>query len=282
MWRGRYITMSRAATVLLLVGAVSLGVLRAQAPDAFDAASIKRNMSGETGARGQVLPGGRIVLTNNTVRGMLRNFLRLQDYQIAGGPPWVATERWDVIAKADPTASFERIGSMVRTLLEDRFKLVSHVETRVLPVYSLQLARADRRPGPGLRVSATDCAAYEALVRRSGEPPVPPGGMPVCGSNSSEGRIRAGARTMSDFARTLSVMTGRAVVDETGLTGAFDVELTWTPEAPAGSAAAAAGQVSEGGSLFTAIREQLGLKLEAARGPVDVFVIDSVERPVED
>jgi uncharacterized protein (TIGR03435 family) len=254
--------------------AAMAAVLHAQSP-AFDAASIKRNTGSQPGSRGQLLPGGRVVLTNTTVRGMLRNYLRLQDYQIAGGPEWVATERWDVVAKADPSASSDVVLQMVRTLLADRFKLVTHTEMRELPIYALLRSRPDGRLGPNLRPTSIDCIAYEA-AQRAAAPPAP-GATPVCGVNSSEGNIHGGARSMTDIARTLSIMTGRAVVDKTGLTGQFDIDVTWTPDL------AAAGDASGGGgSLFTAIQEQIGLKLEAQRGPVDVLVIDSIERPVED
>ena len=159
---------------------------------------------------------------------------------------------------------------MLRTLLKDRFTLVTHTETRELPIYALVLARPDRRFGEQLRVSSVDCVALEAESHKAGgTPPPAPGAGPRCGISSGTGRIQASARLMTDVARALSNTTGRAVVDKTGLDGRYDLELRWN-------------ETEEGPSLFTAVQEQLGLKLEPQRGPVDVLVIDSAERPTED
>jgi uncharacterized protein (TIGR03435 family) len=175
---------------------------------------------------------------------------------------------------------------MLQTLLADRFKLVIRREMRDTPVYALVLARADGRLGSGLRQSTVDCAAINAALnaaRQRGEtPPAPADGRPLCGTRTGRGTVMTSGVAMADFARNLAPQTGRAVVDRTGLNGAFDIDLTWTPDqgppGPDGPVAPA----GDGVSLFAAIQEQLGLKLDAQRAPVDTLVIDSASRPVED
>jgi uncharacterized protein (TIGR03435 family) len=243
---------------------------QAQAP-AFEVASIKRNTSvGQLSSiNGQ--PGGRITVTNHTLRNIVRNINRLQAYQLAGGPAWIDEDRWDIIAKAEGDPAFEQMVAMMRTLLADRFKLVTHRETRELPVYALVLARPDGRFGPQLRVTtATDCTPEaEAARARANVPPVPPGARPRCGVRFNTGVVMASSASLADIVRTLSLAAERQVVDKTGLKGRYDLDLTWKDD-------------TEGPSFFTAVQEQLGLKLESQRGPVEVLVIDSAQRPVED
>jgi len=261
----------------------ALALVLAQTPQVrptFEAASIKRNTSVSDGAsfRGQT---GRIAVTNNTLRNIIRNAWNLQGFQIVGGPDWINTERWDIVAKAEGNAQGPEMLAMVQNLLADRFKLVTHRETREMPIYALVFAKADRSFGPNLHASSTDCLKeMTAAVARSGGPPRD---RVLCGTRSVNGRIEMNAVPMANFARNLSPIAGRSVVDKTGLSGGFDATLTWTPDASLGNAPDAGPPAADGGpSLFTALQEQLGLKLEAARGPVDVLVIDSAARPMED
>jgi uncharacterized protein (TIGR03435 family) len=274
--------MTRPAIALLVLATTTL-LVRAQSPT-FEVATIKRNMSGSTSASNRALPGGRVTITNNTLRNIIRNFHRIQPYQLIGGPDWLSTERWDIVAKAEGDPPPERMIEMVKTLVADRFKLTTHTETRELPIYALVLAKGDKSLGPQLHRSTTDCAAIFAEARaRGGAPPRGPDGGPLCGINMDTGRMATSAVTIADLARNLSTVAGRSVVDKTGLNGNFDVELTWTPDGPAGSAPAGGPTpVNDGPSLFTALQEQLGLKLDPQRGPVEVLVIDSVAKPVED
>jgi uncharacterized protein (TIGR03435 family) len=173
---------------------------------------------------------------------------------------------------------------MVRTLLADRFKLTVHDEVRDLPVYALVTARSDGRPGPQLRRVEVDCAA---LYDDGPRPATPGPGKDACGAFRGLGtsRITGHAVTMLMLANlVVRGSVGRMVLDRTGLSGAFDLDLEWTPERTALSADASPGAppASEGPSIFTALQEQLGLKLDSRRGPVDVLVIDHVERPTED
>jgi uncharacterized protein (TIGR03435 family) len=175
---------------------------------------------------------------------------------------------------------------MMRALLAERFRLKVHNETRAVPVFALVMARQDRKLGPQIVPAAFDCNALRAAIAR-GERSVPPpeGDRPVCGARTAPGRFLVGGYPIADFARTLSgFVGGRPVVDRTGLTGIYDIELTWTPEVPpaAPNGAPSPGFDPNGPTLFTAVQEQLGLKLEPTTGPVEVLVIDSADRPTPD
>ncbi len=268
----------------LILGAVVLAQSPAPPhPPAFEVASIKRNISGSTSAGTRTLPGGRITITNNPLRNMIRNAYGVQGFQIVGGPDWVNTDRWDIVAKAEGDVPREQMSAMMQALLADRFNLVIHRETREMPIYALRLARGDGAFGPQLRRSVTDCAALMADARaRGGTPPSRVNGRVSCGMSINNGRMEVNADGMPNLVRNLAPIVGRIVVDKTGLTGSFDLDLTWAPEAQAGSSESATPTAIDGPSIFTAMQEQLGLKLEPQRGPVDVLVIDSAERPMED
>ena len=161
---------------------------------------------------------------------------------------------------------------MIRTLLAERFKLTVHNETRERPVYALTVARADKRLGPQLEKSTTDCASAK--------------GPDACGSTVAPGFIRSRGRTMAQFAESLSMLTNtgsslnRLILDRTGLDGPYHVTLKFTPDnIPPVSIPGLPAVDSNGPSIFTALQEQLGLKLEASNGMVQVLVIDSAARP---
>ena len=222
----------------------------------------------------------------------------LADFQLVGGPKWLDTDRFDIIAKAaddpppGPNGPPPAMFLMLQSLLEERFHLTVHRETKDLPMYALVLARSDGKLGPQIHPSATDCAALMASMRaRAGGPPPPPapGERPPCGARMFPGNITAGGMTMAQMVSGLGRTPGinRPVVDRTGLTGAFDFDLTYTPDQmPQGERPPGAPPLPpvdpNGPSLFTALQEQLGLKLEPTRGPVDVIVIDRAEPPTED
>lgn len=187
----------------------------------------------------------------------------------------MTTERFDVIAKAEgdvPQAAPNTVGPvhvMLQALLIDRFKLVMHHEQREQPIYALVVARSDGRLGPQLKPSSLDCQRRTL--------PAPDG--PRCGLRAEVGQFKGGGVTMLTFASALSSMLQQAVVDRSGLEGSYDLALAFTPDQPGGRGAPPDATAP---SLFTAMQEQLGLKLTAQRGPVDVLVIDSAERPKED
>ena len=264
-------------------------VLNGQEPPkspAFEVASIKENVSVSDNASVRAQPGGRLSVSNNSLRNIIRNAYNVQNYQIIGGPDWINTVRWDITAKAPDDATPPQLLLMVRTLLADRFKLVIRHETREMPVYALVLARPDARLGSQLRSSSVDCAAILSAAKARGEALSPTtNGRPTCGTRTTRGNMMTTGVAMTDLARNLAPFAGRPVVDKTGLSGVYDVDLTWTPEqGPAGADGTATPPApsTDGVSLFTAVQEQLGLKLDAQLAPVEVLVIESAQRPVED
>ena len=188
-------------------------------------------------------------------------------------PAWITTDRWDIEAKAAGEPSPQQMRAMLRSLLIDRFNLVTRRDVRTMSAYALVLARSDRQLGPQLQRSTLDCEAQVAAARVPG---TTPGTVQQCGGRSGRGTIVTSGVPLSDFAKSLSPVAGRYVFDATGLTNRFDLNLKWTPDPEPGAAAP-----SDGVSLFTAIQEQLGLRLEPRQAPVDVFVIESAERPTE-
>ena len=254
-------------TTAVLVSLVA--VLVAQSPSVSYVASIKPNNAVDPRGLSEYSPGGRFTATAVTVRTLIRNAYRIQDDQIAGAPSWFSDKRWDISAKADDNpAPSQQI--LLQALLKDRFHLAAHQETRTLPVFTLVLARNDRRPGPQLVASDLDCAAYLAGPHALPEP----GRTPNCATNIRSGALSGRAISMTQLATALTPFVGRFTIDKTELKGGFDVELTWLPQqnAPAQDAP----------SIFTALEEQLGLKLVSDRGPVDVLVVDQAQEPTPD
>ena len=259
---------------------------------AFDVASIKPNTSGDGGMFSAFQPGGRFVATNMTVRTLIRSAYGtpepLPEFRIAGGPDWIDSERFDVQAKVDLEPARDADGVpwqmilMLRSLLNDRFALKAHSETRELPIYALVVGSRDRKLGPKLRAVDIDCASVRAghVAPSSALPPSGPPG-PVCGTRNGRGNVVSRAATMDQLARALSMSLDRVVVNRTGLTSHFEMSLDWTPfQAPTAPGSRPNELSTElGAGVFTAIQEQLGLKLESTRGPVEVVIIDSVARP---
>jgi len=284
--------MTSARWLLSALALVVAGHAQPPEPPGFEVASIKENTSGETRARMQTPPGGRFVATNAPLKGLIASaFLGAQPNgpsRVLGGPAWIESARYDINAKATTTFRMGPDGPdpellrMIRSLLEERFKLKARVETRELPVYELVLARSDRKLGPELRRSEAACEA----AMRAGGPPPPRGPLdpPPCSAMRGPARIIAGGIPMPQFAAMLTAVLGddgRTVVDKTGLEGRYAFTLAWTPEQmPTGTPPPGVPPIDPNGpSFFTALPEQLGLKLVAAKGPVQVVVIDSIERP---
>lgn len=289
-----------AAAISGIVTAANLTAprLRAQtsAPaPSFEVASVKANKADGPGSRIQIQPGGRFTVSNYSLRGLIQFAYQLQGFQIEGGPGWISSDRFDILAKAEgdpppvpPGGPPSQMIVILRTLLADRFKLAMHKETRELPVYALVIARADGKLGPRLHQSSTDCQALMA-TRRGGPPPVAPapGDRPLCGLRGGPASLTAGGFPLSGLAATVSQRVQRVVVDRTGLTGNFDFDLTWTPdqipqELQRPDAPPSPPIDPNAPSIFTALQEQLGLRLDSQKGPVEVTVIDGVERPTED
>lgn len=275
--------------VLLMFEVISLvgGLLSAQTPptSAFEVASIKPNKAGLGSIqRAGLQPGDRVTMTNVTLR-ILIQIAYPEPSAIVGGPSWVGSgpsgDRFDVNAKAEMASSREQLQLMLRTLLADRFKLVVHTEIRVEPVYALVLAKRDGSLGPNLHPAAADCATLRTAALAAG----PLRGAGPCGLGGLSGSMHVRGMGIDQLALMLPRDAGRRVVNKTGLTGNFDWDLTWTPEAFR--------QVPfdrerfptldpDGPSIFTALQEQLGLKLEPENGQGDFLVIDRAEHPTED
>jgi uncharacterized protein (TIGR03435 family) len=257
-----------------------------------EVASVKPNSTGRAGpTQIRVLPGGRFVATNVPVGLLIGRAYGVPAYRLVGGPNWLMADAFDIIATANgdltPAGPQRPLAGALQALLAERFKLIVHTETRQLPAYALVFARDDQRLGPSLtRSERTDCAAIlaEVAARAAGGPPPPPlpgGQAPPCGAFTSNGLMSLDSATVSRFTDFLSGELNRKVFDRTALAGFFNVHLRWTPDPlPAGPLPADVPPIDlNGPSIFTAVQEQLGLKLQSITGPVDVLVIDSVERP---
>jgi uncharacterized protein (TIGR03435 family) len=302
MKRRRVVATAGWVVVVGLAGVAALRAPRARAQSqnpaagrpSFEVASVKQNKSADRRVQIGLQPGGRFTATNVPLRMLIRNAYQLQDAQIISGPGWIDTERFDVVAKAEGNPAPAQPGGppgpmqlMLQSLLEERFKLRMHRETQELPIFALTMARSDRRLGPQLRQAAVDCQALIAAARARGEMPTPSPATerPNCGMRIGPGQLSGGGFPLSQLAVTLSGLVQRIVIDRTGLSGTYDLDLSWTPDVlpqnPAGAPPLPPIDPN-GPSLYTALQEQLGLKLESQRGPVEVMVIDSVQPPTPD
>jgi uncharacterized protein (TIGR03435 family) len=315
-------------TASLIAGGQNQPPDGAQSPDArpsFEVASIKPNSSNDGRVGMMIQPGGRLNATNVTLSLLIAQAYRLQGGRgglsgranplIVNAPEWVNTSHFDVVAKAEGDVAPDLVPDLVKSLLVDRFKLAAHSESREFQVYALVPARSDGKLGSGLRAVSAECASTLAARGRVGPPrgdaPGGPGGpgrgpiapplpgQPIpCGMiRVGPGNIAAGGAQIAQLVTTLSPWVDRIVIDKTGLTGAYEMELQWTPEQLSrggGPGSSFGGGVPppggapfppidpNGPSIFTAVQEQLGLKLESTRAPVDVIVIDHVEQPSPD
>jgi uncharacterized protein (TIGR03435 family) len=267
------------AALVVIINLRAAAQSRANAP-VFETASVKRNTSNEPFVGIGVQPGGLFTARNVTLQLLIQNANRVQAFQVVGGPDWLRTERFDVVGKSPANAGPADVPLMVRSLLAERFSLSTHPEVRQLPVFALALARNDRRFGPQLRSASAECTLPENAQPQN------------CWTHLGRGQITAGGITMTRLAALLSSFTSRKVIDRTGVTGTFHIDLQWTPDPsegtgplgplPTGPATdAPTSTAGDRPSISTAIQEQLGLKLDSARGPVDVLVIDHVEHPTE-
>lgn len=290
--------MNSETRLYILLGLSFLAVIgvRAQSskekPPAFEVASVKINASGDPRTGGR-LAGSNFAMTNETLWRLIGEAYAdpqaLPRFRIVGGPSWIDAEHFDVEGVAAKPLDRSQAERMLRAVLAERFKLVVHTETRQLPVLALHTARRDGSFGPQLHRSDVDCAA----LRPTGTMPPPSAAGPRCVLQFGFGRSSADGLTITELATVaLARVTGRTVIDQTGLAGPFQWTLAWTPDTlpprapgtPPDQPVTVNGIAIDpnGPSLFTAVEEQLGLKLEPTKGPVDVLVIDHVERPTPD
>ena len=277
-------------SVLTAVFAAGFMTGQAPAPPAtFEVASIKPSSGDEHRIGFQFLPGGGLRTTGASLKMLITFAYDVRDFQVSGGPAWITSERYDILAKAesgsandapaDPRnlndvqfkTARELVGQRLQALLAERFKLVIHRETKEQPVYALVVAKN------GPKLTASDAQSGNRNRRMM----------------MGRGVINAQGMDLSMLANTLSNQLGRPVVDRTGLTGHYDFKLEYTPDpgqaggGPFGGAPPPPGVQAppppdpNGPSIFTALQEQLGLRLESTKGPVEMIVIDSVEKASE-
>jgi uncharacterized protein (TIGR03435 family) len=290
---------SRIAVLSFLVAALSSDVGTQSPPSSqaptFDVVSVKPNTTGALGSAVNERPDGGLTMSNLPVSFLIgRAYAPAVPVDMVGLPGWAMSERYDVSATStSPRATPEERTAMLRAMLADRFKLVVHFEKREQPVYDLVLARSDGRLGPGLQSgSNVDCAARAAAQRAANEAalaagtptprPTPPdlsGPMLQCSFRIMGARMD-GDVPMSTLAFMLRASASRPVVDKTGLTGTYRVTLEHDrmlglrgPDV--------APQTDGPPSVFTAVQEQLGLKLEPSTAERDTLVVDRLERPTE-
>jgi uncharacterized protein (TIGR03435 family) len=271
-----------AVAALLAVAAYGLFGQSADAPR-FAVASIKpgaknpQSMALPMGAGYR--PGGRLVATNAPVTFLIQRAYSVVSFQVIGGPSWINTDGYDIEAKPESNTDEKRMWLMLQSLLADRFKLLMHRETRDLPVYNLLAVKGGPKLPPPLQRACSD------------NPPLPQPGQPRPKAPCGPGIVGSGALdgisvSMPAFTRFLSMLVGREVIDKTGFTARFALHVDFAPDdALAGlpPAGAEASRPADGArpSLFAALPEQLGLRLQKSTGPVEVLVIDRVERPGE-
>ena len=269
---------SRLAPVVVCATALAAA---GQSVPAFEIVSVKPNVSGSEATASYVQPGGRYTATNVTLRMLIKTAYQVHDTQVVDAPGWADVDRFDVTAKAaeapSTTAFVERARLMLRPMLADRFKLTLRNERREVRIYALVVARSDGEFGPQFR--RTDVGACEGPEKAM--PPAsaalePAQPLPCNMSFLRPTHVGARGAEISTLITHLRSGADRVVVDRTGLTGRCDWDLQWTRD-PLG-----AGGASSGVSVFTAVREQLGLRLEGQRGVVEVLVVERVEKPGPD
>jgi len=268
--------MARPLTACVVAALLSASIAAQQPKPRFEVASIKRNESRRMSDAlvPRVLPGGRLRAGNASVEQLLWFAYGWKAYRIVGGPDWARQEQFDITAKAENDAPADQIKLMVQSLLEDRFKLVTHVEQREMRYQALVRMRPDGPLGPGLvTIDACSPAILNELRRKFPEKYPSPVGAGMFSGCSSKG--------LDSLADLLTFERDAPVIDATGLTGSFHFSFR-SQFQPAVIARLGGPNIDPNlPALSTALAEQLGLKLESRRGPVDVLVIDSVQEPTE-
>jgi uncharacterized protein (TIGR03435 family) len=249
--------MKAIATLLCVALAIGSAYGQPVLP-AFEVVSVRPNASGSLESNSGRVAGHRYTATNASLISLLRVAYGIQEFQIAGQPRWADVERYDIVATIPDGGRPEDWRLMLQTLLRDRFKLVTHREQRSGPIFAMMVAKS------GHKLTAADPSKCSH-----------PSGS--CGFNGSPTQVDGMSVTTGDLAARLSRSIGVMVVDKTGLESKFDITLQWTVEDQFRGRGASASP-----TIFTAIQEQLGLRLESTTGPVDVLVINSAEKPAAD
>ncbi len=261
-----------SCTKLLLIASATIVISPPAHSQQFEVASIKPSDPNGHGVRIEMAPGGRFTASGVTVKFLIQQAYDIKDFQITAGPGWMGSEKYDITAKAEGEGGDmtpERLRPMMQALLADRFQLKFHRDDKEMPVYALVVGKNGPKMHASERVPEGDDRRGGTQVR------------------ISRGQITAQGMSMSMLANQLSNRLGRNVLDKTGLPGNYDFTLEFTPEGmqPMGGrepgVEAAPPLDSPGPSLFTAVQEQLGLKLESQKGPVSLFIIDQIQKASE-
>jgi bla regulator protein BlaR1 len=259
----------------LLLLASSAAHAQTSGPTQFEVATIKPAAPSPTGQMRigiGIQPGGRFTAQGVTLKFLIAQAYDIKEHQISGGPGWMGSDQWDITAKADAAEMTgpirqEQLRAMLQALLADRFKLTFHQDSKEMPIYALVVGKG----GPKLQKS--EAAGNQQRMMRFGN-----------------GQLNANGVPAQFLADTLSRQLGRSVIDKTGLQGLYDFKLEWTPDEgqrhmmPGGGALGADAPPppdASGPSLFTAVQEQLGLRLDSEKGPVAMYLIDRAEKPAE-
>ena len=244
----------RILAALTLSVAGTAGVLAQSPAPSFEVASVRENTSVSSVSSISGPRPGRFTIVNVPLRFIVLDAFGVLDPQLIGGESWISSARFDITATFPQGSVPERDWrAMLQQVLVDRFGLTIHRETREVPTYDLVVARKDGSPGAHLVRTDGSCekaAACTLLVNRQS--------------------LTARTQAIQKITPALQSLTGRPVVDRTGLTGTFDIDLKWSATG------------DDGPSIFTALQEQLGLKLEPSKGPFEVVVIDAIRRPTPD
>jgi bla regulator protein blaR1 len=259
----------------LALALLFLGAAAAQGPDTFEVASIKLGDPLANGTAMGFENGAGFKLENGTLRQIILYAYDLRDFQLTGVSGWMTSERYNILAKGvldegpstymgmtdkQREAAFALIRKRLQKLLAERFHLVIHNETRELPIYALVVAKG----GVKIKPNTTPSTAGTSMTR-------------------GRAMYKATRASLDQIAESLAEITGRPVRNETGLTGFYDANVQWTPDAATGvpDAPDKPADAVIGPTLLTAVQEQLGLKLEAKKGPVEIVVVDRADRPTE-
>jgi bla regulator protein BlaR1 len=291
-------TILTTAGILALVMPIAIGIIHA-APLQFEVASIKTNPSHGFGNI-DFPPNGHVDIVSVTLKGIMQASYGLQGYQIIGGPNWLDTDRFDLQAK--PSADYEPkpptrcfppncpltpIQLMMQDLLRDRFQLRTHRETREFPIYELTIAKSgfklkEADPGTPVVPSPPPPPGTPPPTNLAALPTLPPGAIGIFGAGLAASSVR-----ISALASALSGILGRPIIDKTGIMGEYDFKFVFSRvgldgalPAPPAAPARALEASDPMPSIFTAVQEQLGLRLQAAKGPIEVLVIDNASKPI--
>ncbi|HKE85269.1 MAG TPA: TIGR03435 family protein [Vicinamibacterales bacterium] len=271
-----------AAALIAAVSSIESTAEAPQAPAQFDIVSIKKNTSLEAGGGMRSLPDGTSVMVNQPIRSLIMVAAPVPVREVEGLPDWAMQERYDITTKPPAGSTREQRSEMMRTMFEERMKLKAHVEQRERDIFALVVARSDGRLGPQLKPSTLDCSP-----RPPGTPPPPPptsfseaDAQGRCGGLFGQGVIVSGGILLDSLVLSISGLAGRQVINRSGLQGFYALTLRFAlPRGPGAATGAAADDNLP--DFFTALQEQLGLKLQPEKATIPIFVIDHIERPTE-